>query len=150
MYDKTVTLFNRKSDRSGSTWYPTVLQNVDLNLDKASILAKYGAKSQDSASLHVRCKNVDGNKMVGEKLWMSPKEWKNQTDDTLRNTLTFAGGNDFDFFWVGEWEETEPVNDADYADGFYNYMNGKYDFVFAVSSVGGPYSLIPHFEITGK
>jgi hypothetical protein len=29
-------------------------------------------------------------------------------------------------------------------------MNKNYDFVFAISSVGGPYSVIPHFEILGK
>ena len=26
----------------------------------------------------------------------------------------------------------------------------EYDYVFAVSSVGGPYSVIPHFEIMGR
>lgn len=150
MYDKTITLFNRKAERNGSVWYSTVLRNVDLNTDKASILAKYGASSQDKAVLHVRYQNIGGRKMVGEKPWLPPTEWSEQPVEALSKVLTFASGNEFDFFWHGEWTDTEPIRDADYTDGFYNYMSSKYDFVFAVSSVAGPYSVIPHFEIMGK
>ena len=46
------------------------------------------------------------------------------------------------------------VKDAEYTSrvdrGFYDYMNKKYDNVFSISNVGGPYRLIPHFEIGGK
>lgn len=54
-----------------------------------------------------------------------------------------------DFFIAGEWE-AGAVNDADYPDGFYQYLNAERDYCFKISSVGGPYSLIPHFEILGK
>ena len=47
-----------------------------------------------------------------------------------------------------------PVDDADYTDrryeGFYAFMNAEKDFVYLISSVGGPYKVIPHFEILGK
>ena len=81
---------------------------------------------------------------------MPPKEWERQLDHS--NTITFTGGDLFDFFWLGDWGSEDPVHDSDYFSDkdFYNYMNRTHDYVFAVSSVGGPYSVIPHFEIMGK
>lgn len=150
MYTDTITLFNRKESRSGDTWYPSVLRNVHLNMDKAAIIAKYGPEGQDTASLHVRYRIEDGQKKVGERQWLPPKQW-----DALAlpgTALTFTGGTRFDFFWLGDWGGEAPVYDADYAaDGdFYTYMNRTHDAVFAITSVGGPYSVIPHFEILGK
>ena len=146
MYRDTITLFNRKpGDRgNGDTWYPTVIKNVNLNIDRAAILAKYGSETQDNAILHIRYQ-TDGEKiLVSGKPWMPPKAW-NMTEPTI----TFASGNDFDFFWLGEWTGGT-VTDAEYIDeGFYNYMNRTHDYVFAVSSVA-MYSVIPHFEIMGK
>lgn len=151
MYDNTVTLFNRKKGErgQGDTWYPSVLRNVHLIMDKAAILSKYGAEAADNAVLNVRYQ-VDGEKkMVGEKPWLPQKAW--QKDDDPAKSLTFTGGEAFDFFWLGEWTGGV-VSDADYSTdlSFYDYMNRMYDHVFAVSSVGGPYSVIPHFEIMGK
>jgi hypothetical protein len=78
-----------------------------------------------------------------------PKEWKKQTNDVLSESLTFADGQDFDFFYVGEWKDTKPITDEAYGvDGFYNYMNRLYDYVFAITAVGS-YSVIPHLEIMG-
>lgn len=150
MYNDTITLFNRREGATGDTWYPSVLHNVQVNIDRASILAKYGAQSQDSAVLNVRY-TLDGEaKRIGRKRWLPPKEW--QVLDEPEQALTFNPGTRFDFFWLGDWGSEEPVQDADYpADlDFYTYMNRTHDFVFAVSSVSGPYSVIPHFEILGK
>lgn len=142
MYGKTVTLFNHYESKQAGTyvWYPSVLRNVDLNVDKAAILAKYGQESQDSAVLHVRHPN-------GAKPWLPPKAWENQVNEDLPKTLTFASG---DFFWLGEWPEPEPVNDGEYQEGFFEHMSRNCDFVFRITKVGGPYTLIPHFEIMGK
>lgn len=146
MYQDTVTLFNRKPGERGQadTWYPTVLRNVNLNVDKAAILAKYGAESQDVAALHIRYQMADNQITVAGKPYMKPKEW-DQTEDSI----TFTGGNQFDFFWEGEWTGGI-VTDAEYGDeGFYGWMNRTKDHVFAVSSVAR-YSVIPHFEIMGR
>lgn len=150
MYADTITLFNRKESRSGDTWYPSVLHNVHLNMDRAAILAKYGAESQDSAALNVRYALSDGDKLIGDKIWLPPKEWDALEDPS--GHITFNGGETFDFFWLGEWENEKPISSMDYSadNGFYNYMNRTHDYVFAVSSVGGPYSVIPHFEIMGR
>lgn len=150
MYKDTITLFNRKEGRTGDTWYPTIIAGVHLTMDKAAILAKYGPEANDTAALHVPYVQTEENKMVAGKPWMPPKQWDIQISP--ESALTFTGGNSFDFFWLGQWPDTEPIQDADYeADGdFYTYMNRTHDYVFAITAVGGPYSLIPHFEIMGK
>ena len=146
MYRDTITLFNRKPGERGQrdTWYPTVIKGVNLNIDRTAILAKYGAESQDNAVLHIRYQKTSNKILIAGKRWMPPKAW-----DQTEKTVTFANGNDFDFFWKGEWTGGI-VNDSDYQDeGFYNYMNRTHDYVFAVSSVA-IYSMIPHFEIMGR
>lgn len=147
MHKDTITLFNRvKGDRShGDTWFPTILKNVNLNLDRAALLAKYGAESQDKAWVSVPYKRTDGLITVSGKTYVTPKKLENPDEE-----ITFASGNQFDFFWVGEWDGGE-VSDDDYRQnvGFYNYMNDTEDNVFMVSSVS-VLSVIPHFEILGK
>lgn len=148
MYNDVVTAFNRYENSSGVFWYPSVLRNVNLNIDKGYVLQKLGADSEDNAVLHVKYKEENGTKMIGDKKWLSPKEWDAQTNDLLAETITFYGGNDFDFFWMGEWTGEDVINDDNY-NGFYSYMSKKYDFVFRISNVS-MFSLIPHFEIAGR
>lgn len=145
MYKDTVTLFCRKiGDReTGDTWHPTILQNVNLMIDRASIVSQYGPEAKDSAVLSVKYIPDKKNKRVGKKLWKSPTEWENPETE-----ITFRSGNNFDFFWLGEWDGGA-VSDRDYKGGFYQYMNQNHDFVFAVSSVSY-LSMIPHFEVTGR
>ena len=147
MYNDTITIFNRKIDDNGDYWYPTVLHNVHLNTDRAAILAKYGEGTQDAAAVNIRYHFREDAKMIGDKTWLPPKEWEKQED--VSEYITFKSGDTFDFILAGEWPGIHPIDNTEYMDlnGFYNYMNKEYDFVFAVSSVGGPYSVIPHFEI---
>ncbi len=148
MHDKTITLFNHYKSRLGDMWYPTVIRGVNLNMDKAAIMAKYGTESNDKAILNIHYQTAEGQIMVGGKPYLPPKEWSNQTNDKLPESITFASGKDFDFFMLGEYPTTEPISDDDYIDGFYNHVNDKYDYVFAITSVA-QYSVIPHFEIMG-
>lgn len=151
MYNKVVTIFNKYEDQTGEIyWYPHVLSGVDLIIDKAANVAKTGLDSADTANLHVKYRIVDGNKMIGDKPYLPPKEWERQPNDELSESITFDSG---DFFMEGEYS-TDTVKDSDYADrlngnGFYGYMNKRYDYVFMITNVGGPYTLIPHFEIGG-
>lgn len=148
MHDATVTLFNRYEGQTGIYWYPSALKNVTLTIDKAAILAKYGGESNDSAAMSVPYQNMNGGRLVSGKPWVSPNAWENQVNELLSETLTFASG---DFFWWGEWPDSELISDEDYGiEGFYDYMSRKYDYVFRISSVSSPYPLIPHFEILGR
>lgn len=145
MYQDTITLFNRKSgDRGqGDTWYPTVIKGVNLNIDRAAILAKYGADSQDNAVLHIQYVAKEGGIHVAGKPWMPPKQW-----DGTEDSITFTSGKNFDFFWKGDWTGGI-TTDSNYGEGFYDWMNRTHDYVFAISAVA-QYSVIPHFEIMGR
>lgn len=149
MYADTVTLFNRYDNGAEDLWFPTILRGVDLNIDKAAIVATYGENSTDNARLHVRCSIDDGDITVGGKTYLPPKLWKAQSADEAANSLTFTSGQTFDFFIVGEWDSADRIDDADYLDGFYNFCNKIYDYCFAITSVAR-YSVIPHFEIMAK
>lgn len=144
MYTDTVTIFNKHKTTQGTTWYPTVLHNVDLNTDKGANVAKTGLESADTAKLHVRHGKADGAITIEEKPYKRPKEWAAQTDPA--GTITFASA---DLFMRGEYPEM-PINDADHKKGFQDYLNKTYDDVYLITTVGGPYKLIPHFEIGGK
>ena len=151
MFKDTITVFNRYIDILGATtWYPTVIHDVNVNIDKASIIAKYGTESRDSVVLNVPYKIIDEVKKVARKAYLPPKEWENQTNNMLQVTITFTDdAEEFDFFYVGEWLNATPIKDDDYGrEGFYNYMNDRYDYVFAITKVA-EYSVIPHFEIMG-
>lgn len=167
MYEAQVTVFNSYESRTTKQilWYPHVLTGVDLITDKGQMLRQYGPDSTDAAELHVSYAELDGKKIIvhgwtGELMlntkeeplpWIPPKEWAKQVNDLLADTITFKPD---DFFWWGEWDGGV-VSDADYPDrrnpGFYSYMSQNYDYVFRVTSVGGPYPPdgIPHFEIRG-
>ena len=149
MFSDVITVFNHYKSRLGDMWYPTVVRNANILIDKAAIVAKYGAESKDNAILNIHYQTVDGQIMVDGKHYLPPKEWERQTNDKLAESITFTSGTDFDFFMLGEYPTTKPIADDDYVDGFYNHVNDEYDYVFAITSVG-MYSVIPHFEITGK
>ena len=150
MFTDTITVFNYYKDSlKNVTWYPTVIHGVNLLIDKAAIVAKYGAESKDNAVLNIHYQTVDGQIMVDGKPYLPPKEWEGQTNDKLPETITFASGTDFDFFMLGEYPMQGPINDDDYRNGFFEEVKKEYDYVFSITSVG-MYSVIPHFEITGK
>lgn len=151
MYSETITLFNRYHSRYGDIWYPHILHNVDLVSDKASITAKYGAETSDSAKLHVKYSSVGGEIKIDNVPYMPPKEWARQTNDKLADSLTFNDdSNYFDFFILGEYESTQPIVDDNYTEGFYNEMQKEKDYCYAITSVSSPYKVIPHFEIMAK
>ena len=170
MYNDTVTLFNRYRKEDGDLWYPAILRNVNFNMERAALVAKYGADTQDNAILNIsyvleefgegepQCRLVPwlkGRKLVAAgEIWLPPHEW-----DALAGTLedgrppavTFRAGNNFDFIWFGEWDGEDAIPDSEYqTGGFYEHMRCTQDYVFAVTSVGGPYTVIPHFEIMGR
>lgn len=157
MYGDTVTIFNFYESSTAAIWYPHVLSRVHLETDRGQIMKLYGPDSTDNAQLHIPFVDKDGKRVVvdasGKELpWLPPKEWRKQVNDLLDDSITFNPTTDF--FMAGTWDGEGPVDDADYTDrryeGFYAFMNAEKDFVYLISSVGGPYKVIPHFEILGK
>lgn len=125
--------------------------NAAVSGTSTAILKKYGPDATDNAQLHVRYTVQNGGITITDKdgkilPWVPVKEWKRQINNALEDTITFS---DESFFWEGEWTGGTVI-DSDYRNGFYQYMNENKDNVFKITSVGGPYTLIPHFEILGK
>lgn len=150
MFNDTITVFNSYEDSfKNITWYPTVISGVNLLIDKAAIVAKYGAQSKDNALLNINYQTIGGQIMVDGKSYLTPKEWGRQTNDKLAESITFASGTDFDFFMLGEYPVKEPIKDEDFRNGFFEEVKKEYDYVFSITSVA-KYSVIPHFEIMGK
>lgn len=149
MYNDTVTVFNRYVDSLKNTiWHPHVLSGVNLAIDKSVVVSEYGETSKDNAVLNVAYKKVNGVVMVGEKPYLSPKNWERQTNDMLPKTITFSSeSTQFDFFMLGDYGSEEPILDEN--GDFYSEMKKDYDYVFAITLVA-MLKNIPHFEITGK
>ncbi len=136
MYTDTVTLFNYSKTEQGTYWHVTVLNDVELQITKGSVVAKTGNESADSCVLHVK-------HQFTEKEYKKPKEFNSLYDKT--NYYTFS---DKDFFLQGEYN-LDTINDTDYQGGFLSYMNKTYDDVFKVTKVD-VFKLLPHLEVYGK
>lgn len=148
MYKDTVTLFNRYVDSMGNTmWFPHVLTNVNFNADKSVIVSKYGEESKDNAVLNIKYHLRGLTKMVNGKPYLNPKDWERKVNDELSNFITFAQGNDFDFFMLGDYGSEEMIKDD--KGTFFRDIQQEYDNVYAITSVA-EYTVIPHFEIVGK
>lgn len=139
MFSQTVTIFN---DLRG-IWYPTVLHHAQVTQDRGYILRNYGATSNDTVAIHLP---VQEGKIEG-KLYVGPKEYEQLADGS--SAMTLRGGERFDIVALGEWTGG-PVRDDDYTGGFYQAQRKQRDDVWAINSVSGPYTTIPHFEITGR
>ena len=151
LYKDTVTVFNRKTIGDKVIWYPIVIPNVHLIMDRSMIISTYGEQSTDNARLHIRYNPRSGGAFVptkkGELEYMLPKRYRREGDPDLN--ITFAFGEDFDFIVPGAYAGEYEIDDDSYSKGFYNYMNKEYDEVFAITSVS-KFNLIPHFEIGAR
>lgn len=145
MYTDTITVFNKRKTESGDIWYPCVLHGVNLITDRAANQAKTGLENADTANLFVHYQNIDGEIMIADRRYYPPKEWA--ALDDVEKTITFIDG--VTFFIRGEYPEN-PVMDEAYRDGLHSYLNKVKDDCYRVTSVGGPYKMIPHFEIGGR
>ena len=149
MFDKTITVFNKYDDGTGNiTWYPHVLHNCQLIVDKAAKVAASGLESADAASLIIDYQDTDGGIFFDGVEYTGPKDWR--AAENREKYITFTEKEDF--FFVGEFPE-DPVNDEEYqtmlTEGFYDHMNKRYDDVYLISTVA-VYTLIPHVEIGGS
>ena len=137
MFSKTITLYSLHND----VWYPTVLHGCSLVVDKSARQAQTGLENEDKAILHIPKKSITaaGVEVVG------PKEYNSLPSPT--GYITFQEGSGF--FIEGE-SDYSIVNDDDYISGYYDYLNKSMDGVYLITSASSEYSLIPHYEITGK
>ena len=150
MYDKTVTLFSRKSDGSDIVWYATVIPKTSFNVNVAEMTGGNAREyTTDVAKWVIRVKpDANGDIFINGKQYLLPNAW-NATDEPT-SFFSLKSGLDFDFFVLGDYEEFDGVSDLSYMpNGFYQYMRKTYDHVYAIQAVA-LYTVLPHFEIGGK
>lgn len=147
MYSDNITIFNRKSGGRGQpdTWYPTVIEGVNLNVDRAAIISKYGTESQDSVYMGIHYEKDGGTITIAGKTLEEPKSWGGTTE-------TIKLDPDGDFFWKGKWDggivQDDETEFSPYG-GFYGFMNATRDNVFAITKTA-THSIIKVVEVWGK
>ena len=152
LYKQTVTLFNRIKGADGETlWYPTILRGVHLIDSHSSTWNNQGEDSADNAELRVLFKVQNGRIMVAGKPYFEPKRYRLLAEPQKAITFSFGHNDDFDFFVEGALDEFKGSISDEASDrhGFYNWMNKKYDGVYAISAAA-KYNLLPHFVITAR
>ena len=135
--NKTVTLFNRSfnAETEEETYYPTLLEGVDLVETKGANVSKSGMDSADAAKLFVCIGDVN-------KTYMEPKAWAALTEDEKKNYITFHSTEDF--FVKGDQAAVDlPETDA------YEWMRNNFDDVYKVTNIDKYEDILPHFEVGG-
>ena len=135
--NKKVTLFNRSfnAETEEETYYPTLLEGVDLVETKGANVSKSGMDSADAAKLFVCIDDVN-------KTYMEPKAWDALTEDEKKNYITFHSTEDF--FVKGDQTAVDlPETDA------YEWMRNNFDDVYKVTNIDKYEDILPHFEIGG-
>ena len=135
--NKTVTLFNRSFniETEEETYYPTLLENVDLVETKGANVSKSGMDSADAATLFVSLENI-------EKPYIEPKAWKELPEEEKPNYITFTPADDF--YVSGDHTSTElPESNA------YEYMLDNFDSVYKVTTIDKYEDILPHLEVGG-
>jgi len=135
--NKTVTLFNRSfnAETEEETYYPTLLEGVDLVETKGANVSKSGMDSADAVKLFVCIGDVN-------KTYMEPKAWDALTEDEKKNYITFHSTEDF--FVKGDQAAVDlPETDA------YEWMRNNFDDVYKVTNIDKYEDILPHFEVGG-
>ena len=135
--NKTVTLFNRSfnAETEEETYYPTLLEGVDLVETKGANVSKSGMDSADAVKLYVDFGNI-------AKPYLPPKEWENMPDKCKQHFLTFNPAQDF--FIKGDHTDLEiPESEA------FGWAHDNLDSVYKVTTVDRYEDIMPHFEVGG-
>lgn len=136
MYNDTVTVFNYYEDKKKSIcrWYPTVLHDVELQINHGITVTTDGNANDNTASLHIR-NDLDK--------YITPIAYKKSDDKVGHFTLKPS-----DFFVEGALDD-RVIDEDDYPNGFFEYIKANYDNVFQITTIER-YKVIPHFEVGGK
>ena len=141
MFGQTVTVFSKQGD----TWYPRVFHDTQVARDRGYITRVYGETANETVSVHVKKKGylAEGLYTVYE-----PKAWAALV--SVSGAVSFKPG---DVLWEGDYatidEHLAPIPDNTYPKGFYSYMRGAYDCVYAITQAA-VYETLPHWEIGGR
>lgn len=135
--NKTVTLFNRSfnAETEEETYYPTLLDGVDLVETKGANVSKSGMDSADAVKLYIDFANM-------AKQYLSPKAWDALPDEEKQDYITFHPTEDF--FVKGDRSDVELPEEY-----VYEWMYENFDDVYKVTTVDKYEDILPHFEVGG-
>jgi len=132
MFEGIITIFNY--DRKTDKYYPTVLENIEIQKLVSARLIKTGTDDADTVNIHIPY----------SERYRKPMEW--QSSDNKADIFTFNAKNKKDFIYCGKWEDCKVIADSDYEGDFYAYMSSNFDDVYMISTVA-EYNTIPHWEV---
>lgn len=135
--NKTVTLFNRSfnAETEEETYYPTLLEGVDLVETKGANVSKSGMDSADAVKLYIDFANM-------AKQYLPPKAWDALPEEEKQDYITFHSAEDF--FVKGDRSDVELPEEY-----VYEWMYENFDDVYKVTTVDKYEDILPHFEVGG-
>lgn len=144
MHCDCITIFNyhKLSDK----WYPTLIHGVDFGNVSSSKNSTRGTDDESSVVFIIKCNQC--RQVIthsGAKRYIGAKEYARCSNP--HGYFTFD--TEKDFVYRGIWNGEMVINEDDYECGFYSYMNSEFDDVYKITS-SEFYSLLPHFEVSGR
>ncbi len=135
--NKTVTLFNRSfnPETEEETYYPTLLEGVDLVETKGANVSKSGMDSADAVKLYIDLASMP-------KPYIEPKAWAALPEEEKQDYITFTPAEDF-FIKGDHTDAVLPENNV------YQWMIDNYDDCYKVTTIDKYEDILPHFEVGG-
>ena len=135
--NKTVTLFNRSfnAETEEETYYPTLLEGVDLVETKGANVSKSGMDSADAVKLYIDLATL-------KKPYIEPKAWAALPEEEKPNYITFTPVEDF--FIKGDHTDLELPEE-----GALEWVQDNYDDCYKVTTIDKYEDILPHFEVGG-
>lgn len=155
-YVDSVVIYNRYINQAmdgAEQYFGTRLDNVRVEFTQEQNQNQSGSQDVSVCLLKIH------NDSTLSKPYKDPKSWAQLTTEKMLENFTL--NTDGDFFVIVKKAELNldveaPVGvqtseDAPYADegGVYEYMKGKYGYVYRMSSFAA-YGLIPYFQVGGR
>lgn len=142
LYNDTITVFVQH----GELWYPHVIKNTDVGITNSQNASTFGDKNLDTFEVLINCtKDKVITTTQGDVTYLPPKKFA--ALESPAGYITFD--SDSTFIYADEYKDTVPLNTDDFDSGLYQHFKNIYDGVYKLHSAAF-YSLIPHFELSGK
>lgn len=144
LFQDVITVFNFHA--ATGFWYPTIITGAHIIAASSNTHGTDGITNADSVEVQITSNIAQGvNTSEGVKSYTPPKEYAGL--DSPETYVTFKP--ECDFFFAGRWDDLTPIDDDEYDEGLYNYLNTTEDGIYLINSAAF-FGLLPHFEIGGR
>lgn len=148
MYNDTITIFNFCEDKKCEIagWYPTVLNNVEVQISKGYNISKSGNENANTLYVSIPLISSNNDLFADGVKYIKPKAYKALS--VKSDVFTIAEN---DFVAVGDYSGTfeSYINDESYPGGLMQHMKSNYDDVYEVKTVD-VFKTIRHIEVGGR